>query len=78
MIHRRKRWGCFPEIEHPELGAYRSVNIPMRFGKADVKPRGPAPGIGADTNAVLSELGISAEELSQLAANGIVRSGDAS
>jgi hypothetical protein len=31
--------GLFPEIEHPEHGAYRTVNAPMRFQTADVKLR---------------------------------------
>ena len=26
--------GMFPSVEHPEMGSYRTVNIPMRFATA--------------------------------------------
>ena len=41
--------GLFPTLDSPDIGAYRSVGIPMRFANADVGPRGPAPKLGADT-----------------------------
>ena len=65
--------GLFPEIEHPELGAYRTVNAPMRFATADVKPRGPAPAIGQHSREVLAELGLGDAEIDQLIAQGAVK-----
>lgn len=62
----------FPEIEHPELGRYRSVRAPMRFDGADVKPRGPAPEIGQHTRSVLSAAGFSDDEIEALLAEGVV------
>jgi crotonobetainyl-CoA:carnitine CoA-transferase CaiB-like acyl-CoA transferase len=50
--------GMFPEIEHPQRGAYRSVRAPMRFDKADVRPRGPAPEVGQHTREVLRAAGM--------------------
>ena len=45
--------GLFPTIEHPE-GAFRTVAAPMRITGADIRPRGPAPALGGDTDAVLA------------------------
>ena len=64
--------GVFPEIEHPELGPYRTVNAPFRFASADVRPRGPAPQLGADTDAVLTEAGYSATEIDALRGGGTI------
>jgi crotonobetainyl-CoA:carnitine CoA-transferase CaiB-like acyl-CoA transferase len=58
--------GMFPTIEHPAFGAYRSVRAPMRFRSADVRPRGPAPGVGQHTRQVLGEVGYSADEIDRL------------
>ena len=55
--------GMFPEMEHREAGVYRTVNIPMRFARTQVKPRSPAPDIGEHTSSVLAELGFSEEEI---------------
>jgi crotonobetainyl-CoA:carnitine CoA-transferase CaiB-like acyl-CoA transferase len=65
--------GMFPEIEHPERGRYRSVRAPMRFRDAEVQPRGPAPTLGEHTRAVLTDAGLSAEEIDALIAQGAIR-----
>ncbi len=62
----------FPEITHPELGSYRSVRAPMRFQGAEVKPRGPAPEVGEHTREVLDELGLAADEISNLLKAGVI------
>ncbi len=66
--------GLFPTIEHPE-GDFRTVAAPMRSTGADIRPRGPAPAVGADTEAVLAEIGYSADEAGALAAGGVVGPG---
>ena len=58
--------GMFPKIEHPEHGTYTTVNIPMRFATADVKPQGPAPLIGQHTDEILALSGFSEAEISAL------------
>jgi crotonobetainyl-CoA:carnitine CoA-transferase CaiB-like acyl-CoA transferase len=63
--------GLFPTIEHPE-GDFRTVGAPMRISGADIRPRGPAPALGGDTDAVLAELGYSPDESTALAESGIV------
>ena len=66
--------GMFPKIEHPEAGSYTTVNIPMRFATADVRPRGPSPQVGEHTQQILNEAGLSTDEISQLSEAGIVNS----
>jgi crotonobetainyl-CoA:carnitine CoA-transferase CaiB-like acyl-CoA transferase len=64
--------GFFPEIQHPEHGSYRSVAIPMRFANADVGPKGPAPTIGQHTQAVLTDAGFGADEITSLINSGAI------
>ena len=68
--------GLFPEIEHPELGTYSSVSIPMRFGRASVGPKGPAPQIGEHSAEVLSDFGIDEGRIADLQKTGIVGNAD--
>ena len=56
----------FPTIEHPELGSYPTVSIPIRFATAEVGPRGPAPGLGQHTRDVLAELGYAEADIQRL------------
>ncbi|HEU4841947.1 MAG TPA: CoA transferase, partial [Ilumatobacteraceae bacterium] len=63
--------GLFPTIEHPE-GAFRTVAAPMRIAGADIRPRGPAPAVGADTVDVLAEIGYTADEAAALGEAGVV------
>ena len=65
--------GLFPELQHPALGTYRTVNAPMRFNSADVRPRGPAPTVGEHTEQILREAGLSQPEIQALFDDGIVR-----
>ncbi len=64
--------GLFPEIEHPGYGSYRTVNVPMRFASAEVRPRGPAPSIGADTKTILADFGLTTEEIGALIDHGAI------
>lgn len=64
--------GMFPKIDHPEHGAYHTVNIPMRFANADVKPRGPAPTVGEHSTELLNEFGFSSSDISALFEAGTV------
>ena len=56
-------------IEGPE-GPFRTLNTPFDIADADVGPRGPAPKTGQHTHEVLRELGLSDDELAELAASG--------
>ena len=56
-------------IDGPE-GEFRTLNTPFDIAGADVGPRGPAPKTGQHTHEVLQELGLTDDELAELAASG--------
>jgi crotonobetainyl-CoA:carnitine CoA-transferase CaiB-like acyl-CoA transferase len=64
--------GLYPTIDHPAAGTFRTVASPVRISGADIAPRGPAPSVGEHTTVVLAELGLTAEELSALATEGVI------
>ena len=51
-------------------GRFRTLNTPFAIADADIGPRGPAPQTGEHTHDVLSELGLTDDEIAQLAADG--------
>ena len=59
-------WSTLESTEGP----FRTLNTPFEIAGADVGPRGPAPKTGQHTHEVLSELGLSDDELAELAASG--------
>ncbi len=63
--------GLFPEIEHSS-GPFRTVASPIGIRGADIRPRGLAPDLGADTRAVLESIGYSAADIDALTAAGTV------
>lgn len=63
----------FPEIDHESMGAYRTVNIPMRFKTAEVKPRHRSPRLGEHTKTTLSAAGVDDATLEQLANDGVIK-----
>ena len=63
--------GLFPTVSHPE-GDFRTVAAPMRLSDLEIRPRGPAPRLGADTRDVLDELGYDAGEVEALVVAGVV------
>ncbi len=63
--------GLFPTVSHPE-GDFRTVAAPIRIAGVDIRPRGPAPAVGADTAAVLERVGYNDDEIAALAAAGVV------
>jgi len=64
--------GMFPTVEHPHIGEYRTVNIPMRFATADVGPRGPSPTLGEHTSEILREAAYDDAEIEKLQSGGII------
>lgn len=63
----------FPQLTDEDIGAYRTVGIPMRFKTADVGPKTRSPKIGEHTLSVLAEFGFEDAEISQLLADNIIR-----
>ncbi len=58
--------------DHPGHGAVRMLGFPIKFAQAPCRLRRPAPEIGGDSDAVLRELGYSAEEIAAMRAAGVV------
>ena len=60
------------EEVHPVAGPIRQARPAARFDRTPARIRGPAPELGADTVAILEELGVSSTEIDELDAGGAV------
>ena len=60
------------ETEHPTLGSIRTLGTPLKLSETPLTPGRPAPALGADTDAILSEAGFSDEEIATLRSTGVV------
>ena len=58
--------------EHPGHGTVRMLGFPIKFAEAPCALRRPTPEIGADTDAVLAELGYSSADIAALRHAGVV------
>jgi crotonobetainyl-CoA:carnitine CoA-transferase CaiB-like acyl-CoA transferase len=64
--------GAIVTLEHPEMGAERHIDTPLRFSRTARRVAGAAPLLGADTADVLTRvLGLSADEVRALIASGV-------
>jgi crotonobetainyl-CoA:carnitine CoA-transferase CaiB-like acyl-CoA transferase len=57
---------------HPGHGEVRMLGFPIKFTEAPCRLRHPAPDLGADSDAILRELGYSPEEISRSREAGVV------
>lgn len=64
------------ELDDGPIGHRREPRPAARFGATAPDPSGPAPLLGADTEAVLADLGYSADDLAKLAELGVTRGPD--
>ena len=62
-----------PSAEHPLIGTYKHIPFPVRFEHAGSELRHAASLIGQDTEEVLAEIGIDAEEVDRLRVAGAIR-----
>jgi len=58
--------------EHPGHGTVKMLGFPIKFSEAPCVLRRPTPEIGADTDAILVDLGYSAAEITALRHAGVV------
>lgn len=58
--------GIFQSAEHPAIPGFRSVGIPLRVDGERPPLRTPPPALGADTAAVLAEIGFGRDEVERL------------
>ncbi|MFE9629017.1 CaiB/BaiF CoA transferase family protein [Streptomyces sp. NPDC006527] len=70
-----------PQVRHrqmvEEVGGYQLLGIPIKLGRTPGKVVSPPRPLGADTRATLATLGVPAERIEQLVADGVVRAGAA-
>ena len=64
--------GAIVSVDDPELGPIKMTNVISRLSETPGEIRTSGGRHGADTKAVLAELGVSAEELERLRAEGVV------
>jgi crotonobetainyl-CoA:carnitine CoA-transferase CaiB-like acyl-CoA transferase len=64
--------GMVQDLVHPELGALKSLGNPVKMSATPPRLRTPAPARGADTDAVLRDLGYADAEVAALRAAGVV------
>jgi benzylsuccinate CoA-transferase BbsF subunit len=66
--------GAIVTLHHPEVGDERHIGNPLRFSRLPQRVAPSAPCMGADTEAVLtSVLGLAADDVAQLVADGVCR-----
>jgi crotonobetainyl-CoA:carnitine CoA-transferase CaiB-like acyl-CoA transferase len=64
--------GLIVQIEHPAIGAAKSIANPIRFSNTPVSYRLPPPLLGEHTGAILQSLGYTTEEVKSMAAESSV------
>jgi crotonobetainyl-CoA:carnitine CoA-transferase CaiB-like acyl-CoA transferase len=65
--------GLVQTLEHPTAGPYRTVGLSWRLDGKTLPHMRPAPTLGADTAAVLGEVGVSAQEIDRLLSAGVAQ-----
>ena len=68
--------GIFREFDHPTEGRLRDARSPFRLhGEQGELPDRPAPCTGADGQAILTEVGFTAEDVAALISSDVIRLG---
>lgn len=64
--------GILQTSEHPRGGTLRQPRAPARFGNSPYAERHPSPEVGQHTVEILTELGLSHEDMQALAQQGVI------
>jgi crotonobetainyl-CoA:carnitine CoA-transferase CaiB-like acyl-CoA transferase len=64
--------GFIIDVEHPKAGHTRATGFPVRLTDTPTVLRRPAPVLGQHTDAVLTELGLDADEIAGLRSDGVL------
>jgi len=63
------------ENEHPEVGPLRQARNPAEFSRTPSEMRFGAPRLGGNTVEILSEIGVSENEIASLEAESVLLTG---
>jgi crotonobetainyl-CoA:carnitine CoA-transferase CaiB-like acyl-CoA transferase len=64
--------GSIQELDHPAAGAHRLIGPPLRIDREVLGYPAPAPALGSDSRAVLTEAGLAPADIDRLVAGGVV------
>ena len=64
--------GYITELDHPELGAIRTLGAPFKLPESPGGPTSAAPTLGQHNDEVFGEIGVGADEIPGLAAKGVI------
>jgi len=64
--------GSIQELDHPAAGAHRLIGPPLRIDREQLDYPAPAPALGSDSRAVLTEAGLAPADIDRLVADGVV------
>jgi formyl-CoA transferase len=65
--------GMVQEMDHPKIGRMKTIGFPSKFSRTPSQIRKPAPLFAQHTDEVLGDMGLSAEELETLRAEGCIK-----
>jgi formyl-CoA transferase len=65
--------GLVADLEHPLVGSVRMVGPTLKLSETPAVLRGSSPPLGQDTDAILTRLGYTAEQIEDLRAKGVTR-----
>jgi crotonobetainyl-CoA:carnitine CoA-transferase CaiB-like acyl-CoA transferase len=63
---------CRVALPHPQAGVVPQVASPLRLSETPVEYRCAPPALGADTDAILADLGYDSATLARLRATGVI------
>ena len=64
--------GMIVEQDHPRAGRFKTIATPVKLSDTPGTIRTPAPALGEHTREILSEAGLTADEIDALAASGTI------
>lgn len=65
--------GMVQEMDHPVIGRMKTIGFPSKFSRTPSQIRRPAPLLAQHTDEILEGIGVSAEDLAYLRAEGCIR-----
>ena len=65
----------FHTLSHPAIGDVKVLAPPVKLDSGGFRPAPPTAAFGSETNALLDELGFSAERIDALVAAGVTHRG---